>query len=75
MGIWGWSYGGYMTFMLMFKEPGVFRAGVAGAPVTDWTLYDTHYTERYLGQAAGQSGRLRSQLGFALRQGSEGACW
>ena len=48
LGVWGWSYGGYMTLMLMFKAPDVFRAGVAGAPVTDWTLYDTHYTERYL---------------------------
>jgi dipeptidyl-peptidase 4 len=48
VGVWGWSYGGYMTLMLMFKAPDVFRAGVAGAPVTDWTLYDTHYTERYL---------------------------
>jgi len=50
IGVWGWSYGGYMTLMLMFKAPDVFRAGVAGAPVTDWTLYDTHYTERYLGR-------------------------
>jgi dipeptidyl-peptidase-4 len=48
IGVWGWSYGGYMTLMLMFKAPEVFRAGVAGAPVTDWALYDTHYTERYL---------------------------
>jgi dipeptidyl-peptidase-4 len=48
VGVWGWSYGGYMTLMLMFKAPEVFRAGVSGAPVTDWTLYDTHYTERYL---------------------------
>ncbi len=48
IGVWGWSYGGYMTLMLMFKAGDVFRAGVAGAPVTDWTLYDTHYTERYL---------------------------
>jgi dipeptidyl-peptidase-4 len=48
IGVWGWSYGGYMTLMLMFKAPEVFRAGVAGAPVTDWGLYDTHYTERYL---------------------------
>jgi dipeptidyl-peptidase 4 len=50
LGVWGWSYGGYMTLMLMFKAPEVFRAGVAGAPVTDWRLYDTHYTERYLGR-------------------------
>jgi dipeptidyl-peptidase-4 len=48
IGVWGWSYGGYMTLMLMFKAPEVFRTGVAVAPVTDWTLYDTHYTERYL---------------------------
>jgi dipeptidyl-peptidase-4 len=48
IGVWGWSYGGYMTLMLMFKAPEIFRAGVAGAPVTDWSLYDTHYTERYL---------------------------
>jgi dipeptidyl-peptidase 4 len=48
IGVWGWSYGGYMTLMLMFKAPKVFRAGVSGAPVTDWMLYDTHYTERYL---------------------------
>jgi len=48
IGVRGWSYGGYMTLMLMFKAPDVFRAGVAGAPVTDWGLYDTHYTERYL---------------------------
>lgn len=50
IGVWGWSYGGYLTLMLMFKAPAVFCAGVAGAPVTDWTLYDTHYTERYLGR-------------------------
>ncbi|MEA3141953.1 MAG: dipeptidyl-peptidase 4 [Gammaproteobacteria bacterium] len=48
IGVWGWSYGGYMTLNLMFKAPELFPAGVAGAPVTDWTLYDTHYTERYL---------------------------
>ena len=50
LGVWGWSYGGYLTLMLMFKAPDTFRAGVSGAPVTDWTLYDTHYTERYLGR-------------------------
>ena len=41
-----------MTLMLMFKAPDVFRAGAAGAPVTDWMLYDTHYTERYLQRPA-----------------------
>jgi dipeptidyl-peptidase-4 len=49
IGVWGWSYGGYMTLMCMFQEPDAFAAGVSGAPVTDWALYDTHYTERYLG--------------------------
>jgi dipeptidyl-peptidase-4 len=48
IGVWGWSYGGYMTLNLMFKAPDLFHAGVAGAPVTDFALYDTHYTERYL---------------------------
>ena len=49
IGVFGHSYGGYMTLMLMLKAPDVFRAGVSVAPVTDWRLYDTHYTERYLG--------------------------
>ena len=46
---YGWSYGGYLTLKLLQKAPGVFAAGIAGAPVTKWELYDTHYTERYLG--------------------------
>lgn len=49
IGVYGWSYGGYMTLMLLSQSPGTFKAGVAGAPVTDYRLYDTHYTERYLG--------------------------
>jgi dipeptidyl-peptidase-4 len=49
VGVYGWSYGGFMTLMCMAKEPDVFRAGVAGAPVTDWDGYDTCYTERYMG--------------------------
>ena len=49
VGITGWSYGGFMTLMCLLKAPEVFRAGVAGAPVTDQALYDTAYTERYLG--------------------------
>ncbi len=49
VGVHGSSYGGYMSLMTMFKAPEYFKAGAAGAPVTDWSLYDTHYTERYLG--------------------------
>ncbi|WDE06405.1 S9 family peptidase [Thalassomonas viridans] len=48
IGIFGHSYGGYMALMTMFKAGEYFKAGVSGAPVTDWLLYDTHYTERYL---------------------------
>lgn len=49
IGVHGHSYGGYMTLMTMFKAGDYFAAGVSGAPVTDWRLYDTHYTERYMG--------------------------
>jgi len=47
--VMGWSYGGYMTLKLLEAAPGTFAAGVAVAPVTKWELYDTAYTERYLG--------------------------
>ncbi|MET1218852.1 MAG: S9 family peptidase [Glaciecola sp.] len=49
IGVYGHSYGGYMTLMSMFRNPDVYAAGVSGAPVTEWRLYDTHYTERYMG--------------------------
>jgi dipeptidyl-peptidase 4 len=45
----GWSFGGYLAAMAVLRRPDVFHAAIAGAPVTDWHLYDTHYTERYLG--------------------------
>lgn len=48
IGIWGWSYGGYMSSLSLFRSGGAFRAGIAVAPVTDWRLYDTIYTERYM---------------------------
>ncbi len=49
IGVHGWSYGGYMTLHLLARAGDLLAAGVAGAPVTDWALYDTHYTERYMG--------------------------
>jgi dipeptidyl-peptidase-4 len=49
IGLFGWSYGGYMTLYSLLNAPDTFRAGIAGAPVTNWRNYDTIYTERYLG--------------------------
>ncbi|MGB9429311.1 MAG: DPP IV N-terminal domain-containing protein, partial [Gammaproteobacteria bacterium] len=49
IGIWGWSYGGYMTAYALTHAPGVWRAGIAVAPVTQWQDYDSIYTERYMG--------------------------
>jgi dipeptidyl-peptidase 4 len=56
VGITGGSYGGYLTLMAMLREPELFRAGVAAAPVTHWDGYDTHYTERYMGLPADNPG-------------------
>ena len=52
VGIRGWSFGGYLAALAVLRRPEIFHAAVAGAPVTDQHLYDTHYTERYLGQPA-----------------------
>jgi dipeptidyl-peptidase-4 len=56
IGVTGWSYGGYMTLLLLTAPDSPFKAGVSGAPVTDWTLYDTHYTERYMGTPTDNAG-------------------
>ena len=52
VGIRGWSFGGYLAALAVLRRSDLFHAAVAGAPVTDWRLYDTHYTERYLGNPA-----------------------
>ncbi len=49
IGVYGWSNGGYMTLMMLAKASDQYACGAAGAPVTDWGLYDSHYTERYMG--------------------------
>ncbi len=49
VGIQGWSFGGYFSAMAVMREPGLYKAGIAGAPVVQWEDYDTHYTERYMG--------------------------
>lgn len=56
----GWSYGGYMVLKLLEAAPGAFAAGISGAPVTRWELYDTAYTERYLGNPAKDAGPYQS---------------
>jgi dipeptidyl-peptidase 4 len=67
VGIWGWSFGGYMTCEAMLRGGDVFKAGFAGAPVTDWRRYDTIYTERYMGtpQENAEGYRDASPVNFA----------
>jgi dipeptidyl-peptidase-4 len=63
VGIYGWSFGGYMAALAVLRRPDVFHVGVAGAPVVDWRDYDTGYTERYLGlPAENKEGYDRSSL-------------
>jgi dipeptidyl-peptidase-4 len=68
----GWSFGGYLAALAVLRRPDVFHAAVAGAPVTDWHLYDTHYTERYLGLPDGDGDDYdRSSLLSLLPSGAE----
>jgi dipeptidyl-peptidase 4 len=83
IGIWGWSYGGTMTLEAMFNAPDVFKAGVSIAPVSDWRLYDTAYTERYMGRPqdnpagyrdgspVNQAAKLRGKLMLAHATGDD----
>jgi len=65
----GWSFGGFLAALAVLRRPDVFHAAVAGAPVTDWRLYDTHYTERYLGDPTADPGPYQRSglLADALR--------
>jgi dipeptidyl-peptidase-4 len=49
LGLWGWSYGGYLTAFTLTHAPDAFKSGISGAPPVDWRFYDTAYTERYMG--------------------------
>ena len=63
IGIWGWSYGGYMTLMSMSEGTPVFKAGVAVAAPTDWRFYDTIYTERFM-RTPRKCGRIQGIVCF-----------
>lgn len=69
IGIYGWSYGGFMTLYSVLNSPDTFRAAIAGAPVTNWRNYDTIYTERYLGLPSENADgyRASSPVDYALR--------
>ncbi|MGA5429938.1 S9 family peptidase [Streptomyces koyangensis] len=69
----GWSYGGYLAALAVLRRPDVFHAGIAGAPVTDWRLYDTHYTERYLGDPAEADGEVYARNSLVTDEGLSGA--
>lgn len=77
VGIYGWSFGGYFSSMAVLRRPDVFHAGVAGAPVSEWRDYDTHYTERFLGlpeadDAADGAYHRSSVLTFAAAEPTTG---
>lgn len=64
VGIYGWSYGGYLAAMCLCRAPDVFHVAVAGAPVTSWDGYDTHYTERYMGLPSENTSGYRESAVF-----------
>lgn len=72
VGLYGWSYGGYMTLMTALQAPDAFAAAVAGAPVTDWSLYDTHYTERYMDMPEGNAAGYELGAVFAHLEAGRG---
>lgn len=72
VGVYGWSYGGYMALRCLGRAPETFRVAVAGAPVTDWDGYDTHYTERYLSTPESNPDGYRSSSTFACVEDMRG---
>lgn len=69
IGVYGWSNGGYMALMMLAKAPDDYACGVSGAPVTDWALYDTHYTERYMDHPKTNPGGYREASVFTHVEG------
>jgi dipeptidyl-peptidase-4 len=65
VGVYGWSNGGYMTLMLLAKHSDTYACGVAGAPVTDWALYDSHYSEQYMDSPKSNADGYRDSTVFA----------
>ncbi len=72
VGIYGWSYGGFMTLYSLVNAPNLFRAGVAGAPVADWRNYDSIYTERYMGLPSENEEGIPAQFTASRRCQREG---
>jgi dipeptidyl-peptidase-4 len=72
IGMYGWSYGGYMTLFTATRAPGLLKAAIAGAPVTDWHNYDTIYTERYMGLPDGNAEAYRKASARTAAAGLEG---
>jgi dipeptidyl-peptidase 4 len=73
IGVYGHSYGGFMTLMCLCRAPDVFKAGVSIAPVADWSLYDTHYTERYLDTPANNADGYAESAATTLLEHLRGA--
>jgi dipeptidyl-peptidase-4 len=72
IGLFGWSYGGYMTLYTVTHAPGLIRAAISGAPVTDWRNYDTIYTERYMGLPEENAEAYRKSSPQSAAAGLEG---
>ncbi len=70
----GWSFGGYLSALALLRRPDVFHAAIVGAPVTDFRLYDTHYTERYLGDPTRDAAALRAKLNHQRSRTDRGDC-